>query len=80
MAAMTDAETATATTFEALASALDVDVTVVRARLNELTACELARTRPDGRIRVTITGEEFFGLPIDSRVIVDASRKAAERQ
>lgn len=72
LAAESDAGRGETTTIDALAAALAADEEHVEARLDSLTACELARTRPDGRVRVTVTGEEFLELDPDQGVIIDA--------
>jgi hypothetical protein len=74
LAAVTDADGRETTTAEALASGLDADVGAVEAHLAGLAACELARVDADGRVRVTITGEELLELDTDETVIVDLSR------
>lgn len=79
LAAASDAARQETTTIEALASTLDADEHTVEAHLNGLEACELARTSPDGRARVTITGEELLELDTDEIVIVDSARTNSER-
>jgi DNA-binding transcriptional ArsR family regulator len=71
LAAASDAAQGETTTTAALAAALDVDEETVQSHLDALEACELARTYPDGRVRVTVTGEELLALEADELVIVD---------
>lgn len=73
LATASDAERRETTTIEALASALDADEHAVEAHLNGLAACELARKDTDGRVRVTVTGEELLELDTDEMVIVDSA-------
>jgi hypothetical protein len=60
LAATSDAARRETTTIPALARALDA-----------LRACEFARVTDDGRVRVTITGEEFLALDTDETAVVD---------
>jgi DNA-binding transcriptional ArsR family regulator len=71
LAATSDAERCETTTAEALAAGLEVPLEEVEAHLRRLTACELARTAPDGRVRVTVTGEELLELDTEGTVVVD---------
>ena len=73
LATASDAETRATTTVEALAAALEVDERTLESHLHGLADCELARRRSDGRVRVTITGEELLELELelDELVIVD---------
>jgi Mn-dependent DtxR family transcriptional regulator len=71
LAATSDAEQRV-TTMTALAAALGVDEQVVESHVERLAACELVRTYPDGRVRITITGEELLALDTDDLVIVDS--------
>lgn len=73
LAKASDAAQQETTTIGSLASTLDADEHTVKAHLNGLEACELARIDPDGKVRVTITGEELLELDIDEEVIVDAA-------
>ncbi|QAU11554.1 hypothetical protein EKH57_01565 [Halorubrum sp. BOL3-1] len=59
------------TTRTALAASLGVDERTVDAHLIGLATCELVRTYSDGRVRVTVTGEELLGLDADGLAIVD---------
>lgn len=59
-------------TIRALSSTLDADEHTVEAHLHGLESCELARIGPDGRARVTITGEELLQLDTDEMVVVDS--------
>lgn len=70
LAAETDAETGRATTAEALAAALDAEREAIDAHLCGLEACELVRTAADGRVRITITGEELLALDVDDVIVV----------
>ena len=72
LATASDAEQRETTTTAAIAAALDTDEGMVESHLNGLAACELARTYPDGRVRITITGEELLALESDELVIVDS--------
>jgi len=67
-----DADQRETTTTAAIAAALDTDEETIESHLNGLTACELVRTYPDGRVRITITGEELLALDTDEMVIVDS--------
>lgn len=60
------------TTKAGLATTLDTDEGTIESHLDGLTACELVRTYPDGRVRITITGEELLALDTDELVIVDS--------
>jgi len=73
LAATSDARARETTTVGALASALEADERAVEAHLNALIACELARRDAAGRVRVTISGEEFQELDLGDRVVVDAA-------
>ena len=73
LAATSDARARETTTVGALASALEADERAVEAHLNALIACELARRDVAGRVRVTISGEEFQELDLGDRVVVDAA-------
>jgi len=72
LGATSDAERPETTTTEKVASTLDADRQSVEAHLDGLTTCELARTYPDGRVRVTVTGEQLLELGADATVIVEA--------
>jgi Mn-dependent DtxR family transcriptional regulator len=72
LAAATEAEQRVTTTTTALSAALDVDERTIESHVEGLAACELARTYPDGRVRITITGEELLALDTDDLVIVDS--------
>jgi Mn-dependent DtxR family transcriptional regulator len=75
LARTSDAEQEATTTTTALAASLDTDEHVVESHVDSLAACELVRTYPDGRVRITITGEELLALDIDDTVVVDADSK-----
>lgn len=79
LATASDAEHRETTTIEALASALDADKHTIEAHLNGLAACELARINTDGRVRVTITGEELLELEADEMVVIDPSITSPEK-
>lgn len=70
LAAASDAETERATTVEALATDLDAEEEAIDVHLRELEACKLARTTADGRVRITITGEELLALDVDDVIVV----------
>ncbi|MDZ7745855.1 MAG: hypothetical protein U5K28_04780 [Halobacteriales archaeon] len=72
LARASDAEQRETTTKPALAATLDTDEGTIESHLNGLAACELVRTYPDGRVRITITGEELLALDTDELVIVDS--------
>jgi hypothetical protein len=71
LAAETDAERESTIPISTLAAACGVDEAAVRSPLDGLVDCDLARVSPDGRARVTITGEELLGLDAAGPVIVD---------
>ncbi|VTT86356.1 hypothetical protein DM2_2394 [Halorubrum sp. DM2] len=71
LAALSDADRRETTTRSALAASLSADERTVDAHLDRLAACELVRTYPDGRVRITITGEELLALDTDELAIVD---------
>ena len=71
LAASSDADRRETTTRAALAASLNADERRVDAHLDGLAACELVRTHPDGRVRITITGEELLDLDTDQMAIVD---------
>jgi len=73
LATASDAEQRATTTKAALAATLDADERTIDSHLDGLAACELARTYPDGRVRITITGEELLALDTDALVVVDSS-------
>jgi Mn-dependent DtxR family transcriptional regulator len=73
LAAASDADQRETTTTTAIAAALNTDKETVESHLNGLAACELVRTYPDGRVRITITGEELLALDTDEMVIVDSN-------
>ncbi|WP_128081354.1 hypothetical protein [Haloferax sp. ATB1] len=68
---MSDADGGETTTKTTLAATLDTDEHTLDAHLAGLAACDLVRTYPDGRVRVTITGEELLELDTEELVIVD---------
>lgn len=78
LAAASDADRRETTTVESLAAALDADEDAVRAHLNGLATCELARLDADGTARVTVTGEELLALDTVENVIVDAGTPKPE--
>jgi Mn-dependent DtxR family transcriptional regulator len=73
LAAASDADQRETTTTAAIAAALNTDEVTIESHLNGLAACELVRTYPDGRARITITGEELLALDTDEMVIVDSN-------
>jgi len=75
LAAVSDADRQETTTKTALATTLDTDEWTIDAHLDGLAACDLVRTYPDGRVRITITGEELLELDTDEMVIVDPEQQ-----
>ncbi len=75
LATESNADQRETTTTAALAAVLDTDEGTIESHLNGLAACELVRTYPDGRARITITGEELLALDTDELVIVDSDWK-----
>ena len=73
LATTSDAGQRETTTTAALAETLDTDEGTIESHLDGLTACELVRRYPDGRVRITITGEELLTLDTDELVIVDSN-------
>lgn len=73
LAAASDADRRELTTKARLAATLDADEATIESHLDGLAACELVRTYPDGRVRITITGEELLALDTDELVIVDST-------
>lgn len=73
LATASDADQRETTTTAALAAALDTDERTIESRLNGLETCELVRTFPDGRVRITVTGEELLALDTDEMMIVDSN-------
>lgn len=73
LAKTSDADAERTTTAAALASALDADKRTVAAHLDGLEGCELVRRQADGRVRVTVTGEELLALDVAETVIVTQS-------
>lgn len=73
LAATSDADQRETTTTAVVAAALNTDEGTIESHLNGLAACELVRTYPDGRVRITITGEELLALDTDELVIVDSN-------
>jgi predicted ArsR family transcriptional regulator len=73
LATASDTDPRETTTAAAIAAALDTDEETIESHLSGLAACELVRTYPDGRVRITITGEELLALDTDEMVIVDSN-------
>lgn len=71
LATTSDAQGRETTTSAALAATLGTDEQTIAAHLDGLEGCELARTYPDGRVRITVTGEELLALDTDDLVIVE---------
>jgi len=71
LATVSDAAQRETTTTAAIAAAFDTDERTIESHLSGLAACELVRTYPDGRVRITITGEELLALDTDEMVVVD---------
>jgi predicted transcriptional regulator len=72
VAAASDADTGETTSPGAIATTLGVPERVVSGHIQGLAACDLVRTYGDGRLRITVTGEELLALDTDEVVIVDA--------
>jgi hypothetical protein len=72
LADASDAKPDSTTTISSLSSSCGVDEAALRSHLQALAECDLARLYPDGRTRVTITGEELLALDAADPVIVDA--------
>jgi Mn-dependent DtxR family transcriptional regulator len=72
LATASDAGQRETTTTAALAAMLETDEGTIESHLDALAACELVRMYPDGRVRITITGEELLALDTDELVIVDS--------
>ena len=72
LATASDADQRETTRKAALAAALNTDEGTIESHLDALEACELVRTYPDGRARITVTGEELRALDTDELVIVDS--------
>jgi DNA-binding transcriptional ArsR family regulator len=72
LAEYSDARREETTTISTLVNTLEADEPAVEAHLAGLKACDLARSRSDGRVRVTVTGEELLELDTDEMVIVDS--------
>ena len=66
-----DASTGDRTSIESLTAALAVDERTVRKQLDGLVSCELADIDADGRVRITVTGEELLALDLDEMIVVD---------
>lgn len=60
------------TTVGSLASALNTDRRTVESHLDALEACNLVHNRSNGRVRVTITGEELLEIDPAEIVVIDA--------
>ncbi|MGM0590183.1 MAG: hypothetical protein ACQETI_00910 [Halobacteriota archaeon] len=73
LATASDAGQQETTTKAALVAMLDTDEQTIESHLDGLTACELVRTYPDGRVRITITGVELLALDTEELVIVDST-------
>lgn len=75
LAASSDADRQETTTKTALAARLGADEQTISAYLDGLATCDLVRMYPDGRVRITITGEELLELDTDELVIIDSESK-----
>ena len=73
LAKASDATEKETTTAHRLASQLQTDTDTILEHVERLQACALARKRPDGRLRITITGEELLALDTDDVIIVDST-------
>lgn len=71
LATMSDAEARDTTTVGTLAAELDAGERTLEAHFDRLADCELARRGDDGRVRITITGEELLELESEEMIIVD---------
>lgn len=78
LAATSDATTGETTTVGSLAAGLGEDRDLVESHLAALVACELARRHDDGRVRVTVTGEELLELDAGGLVIVEQAEGRRE--
>ncbi|QGX93916.1 hypothetical protein EI982_03545 [Haloplanus rallus] len=67
-----DASTGKRTSVESLADALAADERTVREQLDGLESCALADIDANGRVRITVTGEELLALDLDEMIVVDA--------
>jgi len=74
LATTSDAARRETTTVGALALALDTEREEIEAHLYGLATCDLARIHPDGRVRVTTTGEAFLELDVEGAVVVEPSQ------
>lgn len=72
VASESEADGQETTTPAAIANSLQVTERVVGMHLDGLAACDLVRTYADGRLRITVTGQELLALDTDEVVIVDA--------
>jgi DNA-binding transcriptional ArsR family regulator len=70
-AAASDARSDRETTVSSIAAGLDAEESVVGSHLDRLDACELVAVGPDGRVRVTVTGQELLELDVDGPVVVE---------
>lgn len=70
LAAMSDAGAGRTTTVEALAATFGAEEEVVADHLERLRAGELARRRPNGPVRITVTGEELLALDPEVPVVL----------
>lgn len=70
LAKLSDARQEQTTTQEAVSTALGADTATVETHLQGLEDCELIRSDSNGRVRVTITGEELLELDIDEMAII----------
>lgn len=71
LAKQSDAGTEEMTSVSSIVAALNCDEQTARGHLEHLDACELARLYSDGRVRVTITGEELLELDTGEGIIID---------
>ncbi len=70
LAAASDAEHEETTRPEELAAVLETDLTTIEAHLTGLAACELAHIDADGRVRITITGQQLLSLDTNELTII----------
>jgi Mn-dependent DtxR family transcriptional regulator len=72
VATVSDAQRRQTTSKAALTARLGVDRQTLESHIEALAACELVRAYPDGRIRITTTGEELLALETEDVVIIDS--------
>lgn len=73
LAVESDADTKQTTNVEDMAVKLEIEEPIVEHHLERLQGCKLVRRHADGRVRITLTGEELLELDPDDMIIVDSS-------